>query len=153
MTFLERLVISLLAWEVEHWGRREKGGADLYEAFAGVVVGIDVVGEGFEDGLHIRSRHRDDTINICWILPSIGSLHSFTDHHMSFSPKPGCPLCSIVATALHAPSNSPRSPAFPAGSVQPELLWRDDNFTAYREKANPVSSKGHIIIAFKSVRF
>ncbi|KAL0950826.1 hypothetical protein HGRIS_007588 [Hohenbuehelia grisea] len=57
-------------------------------------------------------------------------------------------MCSIVATALAAPSNSPRSPSFPVGSTQPEVLWRDDNFTAYREKANPVSSKGHIIIAF-----
>ena len=40
---------------------------------------------------------------------------------------------------------------FPPGSTQAEVLWRDDNFTAYREKANPVSSKGHIIIAFKCV--
>ncbi|KAJ6604307.1 hypothetical protein DFH09DRAFT_1122281 [Mycena vulgaris] len=67
---------------------------------------------------------------------------------MSFAAKPGCPMCGIVATSMHAPSNSPRSPSFPVGSIQPELLWRDDNFTAYREKANPVSSKGHIIIAF-----
>jgi len=70
---------------------------------------------------------------------------------MTFAPKPGCPMCGIVSTALHAPSNSPRTPSFPAGSLQPEVLWRDDNFTAYREKANPVSSKGHVIIAFKSV--
>ncbi|KAF4572646.1 hypothetical protein EYR40_004272 [Pleurotus pulmonarius] len=67
---------------------------------------------------------------------------------MAFAPRPGCPMCGIVTTALHAPSNSPRSPSFPVGSTQPEVLWRDDNFTAYREKANPVSSKGHIIIAF-----
>ncbi|KAJ7456656.1 hypothetical protein FB451DRAFT_1276757 [Mycena latifolia] len=67
---------------------------------------------------------------------------------MAFAPKPGCPMCGIVATSMHAPPNSPRSPSFPVGSTQPELLWRDDNFTAYREKANPVSSKGHIIIAF-----
>ncbi|KAJ8489648.1 hypothetical protein ONZ45_g13503 [Pleurotus djamor] len=67
---------------------------------------------------------------------------------MAFSPKPGCPMCSIVSTATHAPSNSPRSPSFPIGSTQPEVLWRDENFTAYREKANPVSSKGHVIIAF-----
>jgi hypothetical protein len=69
----------------------------------------------------------------------------------NFAPKPGCPMCSIVSTALHAPSNSPRSPSFPVGSTQPEILWRDDHFTAYREKANPVSSKGHIVIAFKFV--
>ncbi|KAJ7293243.1 hypothetical protein C8J57DRAFT_1268494 [Mycena rebaudengoi] len=67
---------------------------------------------------------------------------------MSFAAKPGCPMCSIVATSTHAPSNSPRSPSFPLGSTQPELLWRDENFTAYREKANPVSSKGHVIVAF-----
>ncbi|KAI0702458.1 hypothetical protein BC835DRAFT_1500874 [Cytidiella melzeri] len=67
---------------------------------------------------------------------------------MSFSPKPGCPMCSIVTSALHAPSHSARSPSFPAGSKAPEILWRDDNFTIYRERANPVSSKGHVIIAF-----
>ncbi|KAJ7139787.1 hypothetical protein C8R44DRAFT_940129 [Mycena epipterygia] len=67
---------------------------------------------------------------------------------MAFAPKTGCPMCGIVASSVHAPSNSPRSPSFPVGSTQPEVLWRDDNFTAYREKANPVSSKGHIIIAF-----
>jgi len=67
---------------------------------------------------------------------------------MAFLPKPGCPLCGIVSTALHAPSDSPRSPTLPVGSTQPEILWRDDNFTAYRERANPVSSKGHIVIAF-----
>lgn len=67
---------------------------------------------------------------------------------MSFAPKPGCPMCGIVSSAMHAPPNSPRSPSFPAGSTQREVLWRDDNFTAYREKANPVSSKGHVIIAF-----
>jgi len=57
-------------------------------------------------------------------------------------------MCGIVATASHTTPNSPRNPSFPAGSTQAEVLWRDDNFTAYREKANPVSSKGHIIIAF-----
>ena len=67
----------------------------------------------------------------------------------SFAPKAGCPMCSIVATASHTTPNSPRSPRFPPGSTQAEVLWRDDNLTAYREKANPVSSKGHIIIAFK----
>ncbi|RDB28358.1 hypothetical protein Hypma_015231 [Hypsizygus marmoreus] len=65
-----------------------------------------------------------------------------------YAPKAGCPMCSIVSSASHATPNSPRSPSFPAGSTQPEVLWRDDNFTAYREKAHPLSSKGHIIIAF-----
>lgn len=67
---------------------------------------------------------------------------------MSFAPKPGCPMCGIVASALHTPSHSPRAPSFPAGSKQPEVLWRDDNFTIYRERANPVSSKAHLVIIF-----
>jgi len=66
----------------------------------------------------------------------------------SFAPKAGCPMCSIVATASHTTPNSPRAPQFPPGSTQAEVLWRDDNLTAYREKANPVSSKGHVIIVF-----
>ncbi|KAJ7655155.1 hypothetical protein DFH06DRAFT_1201727 [Mycena polygramma] len=66
----------------------------------------------------------------------------------SFAPKTGCPMCGMVAKSMHLPSNSPRSPSFPVGSTEPELLWRDENFTAYREKANPVSSKGHIIVTF-----
>lgn len=70
---------------------------------------------------------------------------------MSFAPRTGCPMCSIVATALHAPSHSPRTPTFPVGSKAPEILWRDDNFTIYRERANPVSSKGHLIVVFKCV--
>ena len=70
---------------------------------------------------------------------------------MTFAPKAGCPMCGMVSSASHTPSNSPRSPSFPTGSTQPEVLWRDDNFTAYREKANPVSTKGHVIIAFKYV--
>jgi hypothetical protein len=69
----------------------------------------------------------------------------------SFASKTGCTLCGIVGAAQRLQSNEPHSPSFPDSSPQPEILWRDDNFTAYREKANPVSSKGHIIIAFKSV--
>jgi len=57
-------------------------------------------------------------------------------------------MCSIVSTASHTTPNSPRTPKFPPGSTQAEVLWRDDNLTAYREKANPISSKGHIIIVF-----
>ncbi|KAI0076265.1 hypothetical protein K474DRAFT_1663248 [Panus rudis PR-1116 ss-1] len=67
---------------------------------------------------------------------------------MAFAPKAGCPMCSIVASAVHAPSHSPRSPTFPAGSTAPEVLWRDDNFTIYRERAHPVSSKGHLVAVF-----
>ncbi|KAK7064526.1 hypothetical protein R3P38DRAFT_2825094 [Favolaschia claudopus] len=66
-----------------------------------------------------------------------------------FPAKPGCPMCGIVSkAALHVQPNSERSPSFPPGSTETEFLWRDDNFTAYREKANPVSSKGHVIITF-----
>ncbi|KAJ3882346.1 hypothetical protein F5051DRAFT_41746 [Lentinula edodes] len=71
-----------------------------------------------------------------------------------FAPKPGCPLCGIVASALPTPSNSWRAPAFssgPSNSTNPELLWKDQDFTVYRERSQPVSSKGHIIIAFKFV--
>ncbi|KIJ21527.1 hypothetical protein PAXINDRAFT_177980 [Paxillus involutus ATCC 200175] len=63
---------------------------------------------------------------------------------MAFAPKAGCPMCSIVAfaaTGLQSPPSLDTPP-------QPDILWRDDNFTAYREKVNPVSSKAHIIIAF-----
>ncbi|KAG2155441.1 hypothetical protein DEU56DRAFT_767394 [Suillus clintonianus] len=68
---------------------------------------------------------------------------------MAFAPKPGCPMCGIVASAAdHAPGQSPRSPSGPDTPAQPEILWRDENFTAYREKVHPVSSNGHIIIAF-----
>ena len=66
---------------------------------------------------------------------------------MAFAPKPGCPMCSIASTAS---ASSPRSPS--AAAKQPEILWRDDNFTVYRENANPVSSKGHIVIVFKCAR-
>jgi hypothetical protein len=70
---------------------------------------------------------------------------------MDFAPKAGCPMCGIVASAQHGALGSPRSPSFPEGSTAPEVLWRDDNFTVYREKANPVSTKGHLVIAFKCV--
>ncbi|KAG5733057.1 hypothetical protein E4T56_gene3570 [Termitomyces sp. T112] len=44
-------------------------------------------------------------------------------------------MCSIVQSASHATGDC-------------DVLWRDENFTAYREKAHPVSSKGHIVVAF-----
>ncbi|ETW87546.1 hypothetical protein HETIRDRAFT_437990 [Heterobasidion irregulare TC 32-1] len=68
---------------------------------------------------------------------------------MSFTPKPGCPMCGIVSAAQRSEVDSPVSPtSFRERASQPEILWRDENFTAYREKANPVSSKGHVVIAF-----
>ncbi|KAG2149728.1 hypothetical protein BD769DRAFT_1408002 [Suillus cothurnatus] len=71
---------------------------------------------------------------------------------MAFAPKPGCPMCGIVATAVvHHPSQSPRSPNCPDAATEPEILWKDENFTAYREKTYPVSSTGHIIIAFNDL--
>ncbi|KAF9243876.1 hypothetical protein BU15DRAFT_86304 [Melanogaster broomeanus] len=60
---------------------------------------------------------------------------------MAFAPKAGCPMCSIVALAATELQSTRASDA-------PEILWRDDNFTAYREKVNPISSRAHIIIAF-----
>jgi hypothetical protein len=52
-------------------------------------------------------------------------------------------MCGIIASGLHPPLH--------IESTDKEVLWRDDNFTAYREKAHPVSSRGHIIIALKCV--
>ncbi|KAF8559330.1 hypothetical protein OG21DRAFT_1480694 [Imleria badia] len=47
-------------------------------------------------------------------------------------------MCSIVAVAA--------GDVLQASDARPEILWRDDNFTAYPEQANPVSSKAHIVI-------
>ncbi|CAE6475140.1 unnamed protein product [Rhizoctonia solani] len=70
-----------------------------------------------------------------------------------FAPRAGCPMCSIVTSTPHpTPLSSPRSPTFPNGSASGtttaarEIIWKDENVTAYVEKNNPVSSKGHIII-------
>ncbi|KDN49407.1 hypothetical protein RSAG8_02109, partial [Rhizoctonia solani AG-8 WAC10335] len=70
-----------------------------------------------------------------------------------FSPRAGCPMCSIVTSTPHpTPLSSPRSPTFPNGvsssttTAARQIIWKDENVTAYVEKNNPVSSKGHIII-------
>ncbi|KAG7099501.1 hypothetical protein E1B28_001347 [Marasmius oreades] len=57
---------------------------------------------------------------------------------MDFSPRPGCPICSIVSEAsqIRDPSTNP-----------PKVLWQDDSLTAYLEQVHPVSSQGHVIIA------
>jgi hypothetical protein len=55
-------------------------------------------------------------------------------------------MCGIVSQAQHL--NTPARPPGPAAS-QPDILWHDNNLTVYREKTNPVSSLGHIILAFK----
>lgn len=65
---------------------------------------------------------------------------------MAFTPKAGCPMCGIVANAALAVQSARSSTS--RSDVSRDVLWRDDNFTAYRESVNPVSSKGHIIIAF-----
>jgi hypothetical protein len=70
---------------------------------------------------------------------------------MSFAPKPGCPMCGIVSQAQR--QRQALSPPPSASTSQQDVLWRDENFTVYREKTNPVSSKGHIIVAFKCVNF
>ncbi|KAF9270500.1 hypothetical protein L218DRAFT_952614 [Marasmius fiardii PR-910] len=63
---------------------------------------------------------------------------------MDFSPRPGCPICSIVSEASqsHGTTNSVND-----SSQSPKILWQDDNFTAYLEQVHPVSSQGHVIIA------
>jgi hypothetical protein len=69
---------------------------------------------------------------------------------MDFLPKKGCPMCGIVAMASQNAPVTPLSPTYAqAQQLSPEILWKDENFTAYRERANPVSSKGHVIIVFK----
>ncbi|KIY51374.1 hypothetical protein FISHEDRAFT_71002 [Fistulina hepatica ATCC 64428] len=67
---------------------------------------------------------------------------------MEFAPKLGCPMCGIVSSASLDASQD--YPLFQTNAARPqvEVLWKDENFTAYREKMNPISSRGHIIIAF-----
>ncbi|KZW02063.1 hypothetical protein EXIGLDRAFT_665813 [Exidia glandulosa HHB12029] len=69
-----------------------------------------------------------------------------------FAARPGCPMCSIASSAQSnaiPPSPLPTSSFLTSSNSNgPDILWRDDNFTAYHEKANPVSSKGHVIILF-----
>jgi len=67
-----------------------------------------------------------------------------------YAPRAGCPLCSIVS-ASHPPSlATPRTShdsRDPVSVSSPQIIWEDDNVTAYVESNCPVSSKGHIIIA------
>ncbi|KAL0579782.1 hypothetical protein V5O48_002193 [Marasmius crinis-equi] len=62
---------------------------------------------------------------------------------MDFSPKPGCPLCSIVFEA--GQTNVDTDPV--QNTPATKILWRDETLTAYLEQVHPVSSQGHIIIA------
>lgn len=69
-----------------------------------------------------------------------------------FAPRPGCPLCSIVSTPYPSLLQSPRSPFFNGnannnnGAPAPQIVHKDEKVTVYLERANPVSSKGHLII-------
>jgi hypothetical protein len=51
-------------------------------------------------------------------------------------------MCGIVSQAQNQSNHLSSSSA-----SQPDILWHDNNFSIYREKTNPVSSQGHIIIA------
>lgn len=53
-------------------------------------------------------------------------------------------MCGIVSSASQFQSGSSSS----AATNQPQIICKDDNFTVYRERTNPVSSKGHLIIVF-----
>lgn len=75
-----------------------------------------------------------------------GSVVASAAREMAFGPKAGCPMCGIVAAAAGDVLQSAR-----AADARQDILWRDDNFTAYREQVHPVSSKAHVIIAFKWV--
>lgn len=72
-----------------------------------------------------------------------------------FAPRPGCPLCSIVSTPYPSLLQSPRSPFFNGnannnnGAPAPQIVHKDEKVTVYLERANPVSSKGHLIIVLK----
>ena len=59
-------------------------------------------------------------------------------------------MCGIVNAAFHSQINSlsfnPNSQ-----TDKPDVLWKDHDFTVYRETTSPVSSIAHIIIAFKFV--
>ena len=59
-------------------------------------------------------------------------------------------MCGIVNAAFDSQLNSSSFNPTPQPN-KPYILWKDDNFTVYKETANPVSSMAHVIVAFKSV--
>ncbi|KAK1220957.1 hypothetical protein PQX77_016254 [Marasmius sp. AFHP31] len=65
---------------------------------------------------------------------------------MDFSPKPGCPMCSIVTEAGSQTNAEAEEPSPTGTAAPPKILWHDDILTAYLEQEHPVSSQGHIII-------
>ena len=68
-----------------------------------------------------------------------------------YGPKPGCTFCGIVQQGQRRDSalDEPLSPS--NSNSQYEILHKDTDFTCWREKNNPVSSKAHVILAFKCV--
>ncbi|KAL5534562.1 hypothetical protein ACEPAG_1025 [Sanghuangporus baumii] len=83
----------------------------------------------------------------------------------SFPSKSGCPMCSIVSKASGSASTSlpPQSPMTSptwrpssrsrtrtgkAKDEEPEIIWHDEKFTVYSERAHPVSSTAHLVIIF-----
>jgi hypothetical protein len=59
-------------------------------------------------------------------------------------------MCGIVARAARdADPDALPSPRSPQAGPPADVLYRDDNFTAYRERTHPVASQGHVVIAFK----
>ena len=70
-------------------------------------------------------------------------------------------MCSIVSTPYPSLLQSPRTPFFQdnggrngggaADAIPPQIVYKDDKITAYLEKANPVSSKGHLVVMLKYV--
>ncbi|KAL5495589.1 hypothetical protein ACEPAI_1052 [Sanghuangporus weigelae] len=84
---------------------------------------------------------------------------------LSFPSKSGCPMCSIVSratgsasTSLPAqspmtsptsrPSSRSRTRNGKAKDDEPEIIWHDEKFTVYSERAHPVSSTAHLVIIF-----
>ncbi|KZV77573.1 hypothetical protein PENSPDRAFT_567886 [Peniophora sp. CONT] len=65
-----------------------------------------------------------------------------------YGPKPGCTFCGIVQQGQRRDSalDEPFSPS--NSNSQYEILHKDTDFTCWREKNNPVSSKAHVILAF-----
>ncbi|KDQ20575.1 hypothetical protein BOTBODRAFT_83988, partial [Botryobasidium botryosum FD-172 SS1] len=66
-----------------------------------------------------------------------------------YAPRAGCPLCTVASAPNPPALATPRvSCAHASGDpAPPQIIWKDDNVTAYVETNNPVSSKGHVIIA------
>ncbi|KZP00815.1 hypothetical protein CALVIDRAFT_594990 [Calocera viscosa TUFC12733] len=87
-------------------------------------------------------------------------------HPHPYAPRLGCPLCTIVACSR--PSSAPPSPpssaqassAGPSDVGRPSPLWitpaggeviyTDEEVTAYIERREPVSSKGHIVLVLNA---